>query len=52
MIALSYAVAFAVAGLPPSVHREATFQVKEQLGIPFAQGVLCDPRPCVQGDES
>lgn len=30
----------------PAVHRDATFAVKEQLGVPYAQGVLCDAKDC------
>ena len=26
----------------PVVHAEATFAVKEELGIPYAEGVLCE----------
>ena len=41
-------VASAVAlASPPAVHRHAAFAVKEQLGIPYAQGVVCNAKPCV-----
>jgi len=41
-----------VGAVPPTVHSAATFQVKEQLGLPYAQGVLCDPVACHPGDDS
>jgi hypothetical protein len=31
---------------PPAVHTEAAFAVRAQLGVPYATGVLCDPKPC------
>ena len=38
--------ATAASSSPPAVYRDATFQVKEQMGIQYAQGVLCDAQPC------
>jgi acetyl esterase/lipase len=34
---------------PPTVYRSARFKVKAQLGVPYAMGVLCDPKPCSRG---
>jgi hypothetical protein len=31
---------------PPSVYRDAMFEVKEQMGLQYAQGVLCGAQPC------
>lgn len=30
----------------PTVLESDTFSVKAQLGVPYAMGVLCDPKPC------
>lgn len=44
----------AAAGTAPSVHTAAVFQVKEQMAVPYGQGVLCNAKPCVycKGGES
>eukprot|EP01051_Picozoa_sp_SAG22_P009591 SAG22_NODE_808_length_7080_cov_4.802034_5_plen_388_part_00 len=34
-------------GAAPSVHTAAAFEVKEQLAVPYGQGVLCNAKPCV-----
>ena len=49
MLALAGVVASSAVALaaPPAVHRHAAFEVKEQLGIPYAQGVVCNAKPCV-----
>lgn len=33
----------------PTVHTEAAYDVKVQLGLPYAMGVLCNPTPCKHG---
>jgi hypothetical protein len=38
------------AAAPPTVHANAAFAVHEQLGIPYAQGVLCAAVPCTAHD--
>ena len=32
---------------PPAVHTDAAFEVKEQLGLPYGQGVLCNAKHCI-----
>jgi hypothetical protein len=34
----------------PTVHAESFFEVKIERGIPYALGVLCEPKPCAPGD--
>ena len=45
-LALCGAALASAAAPPPVVHRDATFLVKEKMGIQYAQGILCDPKPC------
>jgi len=37
---------------PTAVHANAAFAVREQLGIPYAEGVICNAKPCKKGDQS
>ena len=49
LVALSLGAAAAAADVPPpppTVHSDATFAVDARLGVPYAMGVLCDPKPC------
>jgi hypothetical protein len=39
-----------LAAAGPTVHAESFFEVKIERGIPYALGVLCDPKPCAPGD--
>ena len=52
MVKLAVAMLLCTTGAPdagraalPIVHRDA-FAVRAQLGVPYAMGVLCDPKPC------
>ena len=38
----------ALSAAAPAVHKDAIFEVREKLGVPYAQGVLCDAKPCVR----
>ena len=48
VLLLGAAAAAAAAPPAPTVYSDARFAVEAQLGVPYAMGVLCDPKPCKQ----
>jgi hypothetical protein len=46
VMAALFGVVIAQSAAPPVVYRDPVFEVKEQLGVQYAQGILCDAKPC------